>query len=160
MQKRTHTILSLLVILCTAILVGTSTTMYAAKKVKTYKASKVTAKQIVTELKKTCPVGKAYKHKKGSTTEGQINSYKTKASFYDKKYKKVYCSVEVFEDSYDAVYRKAYLDSLAVWYATWEWDEDIPLLSFRYKNVLFRYPTQMPYKYASKYYYAIKKIVK
>ena len=131
-----------------------------AAKLKKYKAKKVTAKQIVTELKKVNKVGKIYKHKKADLTTGQINSYKSKYSFYDKKYKDAYCTVEVFDDAYDANRRAAYLDSLYFIYSMNEVDYGTPEEAFRYKNILFRYPQEMPYKYAATYYKNIKKIVK
>ncbi len=130
-----------------------------AAKLKKYKAKKVTAKQIVTELKKVNKVGKIHKHKKSDLTTGQINSYKSKYSFYDKKYKKAYCSIEVFADAYDAIQRISRLDTLMVIQTVEEWG-DSPDMTFRYKNILFRYPHEMPYKYAAKYYKNIKKIVK
>ena len=131
-----------------------------AAKLKKYKAKKVTAKQIVTELKKVNKVGKVYKHKKNELVTGQINRYTSKYSFYDKKYKGVYCSVEVFVDAYDATRRASQIDSLNLMYGTFNQEEDIPLCAFRYKNIVFRYPSSMPYKYAAVYYKNIKKIVK
>jgi len=131
-----------------------------AVKLKTYKAKKVTAKQIVTQLKKVTNVGTVRKHEEADLITGQINAYKSKYSFYDKEYNKTYCSIEVFEDIYDAVYRAAYLDSVSYTDRLLGLEETIPWKLFRYKNVLFRYPYDMPYNYAAKYYKYIKKIVK
>ncbi len=83
-----------------------------------------------------------------------------KRSFYDKKYKKTYCTVEVFEDAYDAATRVSYIELLNYEYYLADQKEDVPLCAFRYKNVVFRYPSTMPYKYAATYYKNIKKIVK
>ena len=62
---------------------------------------------------------------------------------------------------HDAVQRASYLDSLYYYYALIgeNWGE-APDMTFRYKNILFRYPDEMPYEYAAKYYKNIKKIVK
>ena len=103
--RRTFFIILLLLIIITAV-------PAQAAKLKKYKSKKVTAKQIVTELKKVNKVGKIYTHKKNDLVTGQINQYKSKYSFYDKKYKKMYCSIEVFDDAYDANRRASYLDSL------------------------------------------------
>lgn len=143
-----------------AVLFFSASVQAATVKLKAYKYAKVTAKQIVTELKKVNKVGKTYKHEKGTLATGQVNMYKSKFSFYDKKYKDVYCSVEVFSDFYDAASRKAYVDYLGDMYQAFGQDETFPFCSFRYKNVIFRYPSAMPYKYAITYYKNIKKIVK
>ena len=127
---------------------------------KSYKAENVTAKQIVTELKKSFSIKKVVVPKKKNTTIGEPNSYKTKINFYDKKYKKVYCSIEVFEDNYDAAQRCAYMQALSTLYATFGQKEDVPLVAYRYKNVVIRLNTNMPKSYAKKYYNALKKIVK
>lgn len=128
---------------------------------KTYKANKVTAQQIVKEFQKKCPVKKVFAHKKSDMIEeDRPNRYKTKYGFYDKKYKKVYCTVEVFEDVYDAVSRKAYIDMLQETYSIFGFDESIPLQAHRYKNVILRTSQKMPLKYYLKYYNVLKKIVK
>ena len=125
----------------------------------TYKASKVTAKQIVTELKKTGLIKKAYKA--DSTMDPKIpNVYKSKYNFTDKKYKDVYCTVEVFRDNYDAVGRKSYIESLGYWYSVFDIEEDIPLQTYRYKNVVLRVSSKMPLSRVLKYYNAVKKMVK
>ena len=63
-------------------------------------------------------------------------------------------------DAYDATRRASQIDSLNLMYGTFNQEEDIPLCAFRYKNIVFRYPSSMPYKYAAVYYKNIKKIVK
>ena len=127
----------------------------------TYKASKVTAKQIVTELKKTGLIKKV--SKPGSEAIEFMktpNAYKSKYNFTDKKYKDVYCTVEVFWDNYDAVGRKSYIESLSSWYTIFGIEEDIPLQAYRYKNVVLRVGSKMPLSRVLKYYNAVEKMVK
>ena len=136
----------------------------AKAKVKSYKASKVTAKQIAKELKKTLPVTNVVviskKNKEYTDIFNHPNLYKSKVNFYDKKYKKIYCTVEVFRNKYDAATRVAEIRALDYIYGTLDIAVDIPIQTFRYKNVVIRLNHDMPTSYAKKYYKALKKIVK
>ena len=120
----------------------------------------LTAKQIVRQMKKSVPVGKVHKMKSSELITGRINQYTSKYSFYDKKLKKVYCTVEVFNNKDDAIRSAGYIDCLSQFYGTFGWTEDIPLMAFQYKNVVIRVGSKMSYKKAKKYYNAMKKIVK
>ena len=127
----------------------------------TYKANKVTAKQIVTQLKKTGLIKKVSKIDAATTEYMKYpNTYKSKYNFTDKKYKYVYCTVEVFRNNYDAARRQAYIDTLAYFYSVFEWEEDIPLQAYRYKNVVLRVGNNMPLARVLKYYNAMKKLIK
>lgn len=132
-----------------------------AAQAKTYKASKVTAKQIVTELKKmTGYIKSTSKPDIEAYWYSEPNYFKSKYNFIDKKYDKVYCSVEVFRDNYDAARRQAYMDTLNYLKATFEWEEDVPTYSYRYKNVVIRFGSTMDRTRAIKYYKTLQKIIK
>lgn len=138
-----------------------SAPVQAKAKIKRYKASKVTAKQICVELKKTIPsITKIKKYSAKGDMYSTPNYYRSKANFTDKKYPYVYCTVEVYRDNYDAAMRLAYLSSLQFMYANFSWEEDIPLTAYRYKNVVVRVGSRIPLKYSKKYYNALKKIIK
>lgn len=147
-----------LVFLLVAILILT----IPAAQAKTYVAKKATAKQIVTELNKT--TGLIKKTFKADTDISDMlklpNYYKSKYNFTDKKYKYVYCSVEVYRDSYDAVMRHAEINTLSWLYGTFEQEEDVPLQACRYKNIVIRVGGKMPISRVLKYYNALKKILK
>lgn len=146
-----------LVVLLVAMMVLSVTVVQA--QAKSYKAGKVTAKQIVTQLKKTCLVKKVFRA--DSVMDPKTpNVYKSKYNFTDRKYSKVYCTVEVFRDNYDAARRQAYMDTLSYVYNLFDVEEDIPLQAYRYKNVLLRVGSQMPLNRCLKYYNAIKKMIK
>ena len=127
---------------------------------KTFKASSVTAKQIVLQLKKTGLVKKAYKPNSKEIMDLETpNAYQSKYNYMDKKYKEVYCTVEVFSDAYDAAMRQAYINTLSVLYGTFDQEEDIPLQAYRYKNVVLRVGSKMPLNRVLKYYNALKKML-
>lgn len=135
--------------------------MAATPKLKSYPSSKVTAKQIATELSKAFKINRiTTPSKKQAPQYGEPNYYKTKANFYDKKYSKVYCSVEVFRDAYDAATRCGELRSYRFVYTLLGITEDVPFTAYRYKNVVVRLNNKMPQKYAIQYYNTLKKIVK
>lgn len=117
--------------------------------------AKMNAKQIVNALKKKMNIYRISTPTKYVTT-GEPNSYTSKTIFYDKKYNSVYCTVEVFEDCYDAVQRCAYIQIIG----DLTGDESIPTVAYRYKNVVVRVNTSMPNSYAKKYYTALKQIIK
>lgn len=125
---------------------------------KTYKESKVTSKQIVAELGKKFKMFGVKTYTKKNDPNGGVlgepNEYKSKTDFYDKKYRTKYCTVEVFADRYDAVYRQAYLRFL------YSIDGSESMIMYRVKNVVIRLNNNMPSNYAKKYYYALKKMIK
>ena len=120
-----------------------------------------TAKQIVTKMKNETPIKKIVKNDKSVKNNiGKINMYTSKCNFYDKKYKKVYCTIEVFKNRDDAIRRAGYIDCLNVFYGTFNQKEDVPLVAYQYKNVVLRVGSSMPYKRAKQYYDALKKVAK
>ena len=127
-----------------------------------YKASKVTAKQIVTQLKKTTGLIKKVSKPGSEATafKKQPNAYKSKYNFTDKKYNKVYCTVEVFRDGYDAARRQASIDMMNLFYSLFEFEADVPLQAYRYKNVVLSVNSDMPLSRVLKYYNALKKMIK
>lgn len=128
---------------------------------KGYKAGKVTAQQIVTQLKTTGLIKRAWKPSSKDLMDSETpNVYKSKYNFTDKDYQSVYCSVEVFSDNYDAARRQGYFDLLSMFYGTFGIEEDVPLQAYRHKNVLLRVGSQMPLKHVLKYYNAIKSMIK
>ena len=151
------TMKKMLVMLLVAVMILSVPTAQA----KTYKANKVTAKQVVTELKKS--TGLIKKITKADGIEELLktpNFYRSKINFTDKEYKDIYCTVEVFRDIYDAVYRQAQISTLSYLYGTLQQEEDVPLQAYRFKNVVIRVGSKMPLDRVMKYYNALMKIVK
>lgn len=132
---------------------------YSCKVTVTTTTTSMTAQQIVKALKKKMNIYKISTPTTEGTT-GEPNSYTSKVVFYDKKYNSVYCTVEVFEDCYDAAQRYSYIQTLSAFAGAFGLTEDTPLVPFRYKNVILRVNTSMPESYAKKYYTALKQVVK
>ncbi|MDO4647760.1 MAG: hypothetical protein Q4B26_03845 [Eubacteriales bacterium] len=151
-MKKKVRLFSLLLVF--VLLLSIPTTAGAAK---TYKAKKVTSKQIVTEFKKSFKIHKIKDYKKGKNDSlvGEVNDYKSKTDFYDKRYNK-YCTVEVFADAYDAAGRRAFLQLYQVIYN----DDSTNMYVFRHKNIILRVTNAMPKSAALKYYRTLKSIVK
>jgi hypothetical protein len=139
---------------------------------KTYKASKVTSKQIVKELKKSFKIKDIYDYEENdwkaeddSDTDKseyveQPNTYIHKTNFYDKRYT-TYCSVEVYSDAYDAATRIAELrayDSLCETFGVS--NDTVGMHNYRYKNIVIRLSNGMSQKESLKYYKKLKKIIK
>ena len=129
---------------------------------KTYKAKKVTAKQITTELSKKFSIKDVenYTKKTEGTMIGLKNGYKSKTTFIDKKYPRLYCSIEVFKNSNLAYRRDGYLEALRIFDDSYGFEHDAPFSNYIYKNILIRLNGHMPKSYEKKYLNAIKKIVK
>ena len=96
-----------------------ATPVSAKVKYTRYRANKVTAKQITNQLKKGFGIkGIKVITKKDSEYINEPNWFKSKSTFTDKKYPKVYATVEVFNDSYDAATRLGYVQALSeIYYA-------------------------------------------
>lgn len=159
MKKKKSTIILismlLLLVMCFPLSVSAKTV-----KTKSYSANKVTAKQIVVELKKTFKIKKISTPAKSETIIGQPNAYKTKTDFYDPKYPRMYCTVEVFEDTYDAAQRFSFIQSLGQLYDLFGLVKENPTQVCRYKNVVIRFNDDVPTKRIARYYKVLKKIVK
>ena len=132
-----------------------------AAQAKTYKAKKVTAKQIATELKKTTGLIKSISKADVEASLYQTpNNFKTKYNFTDKKYKDVYCTIEVYRDNYDAIRRQGQMDLVKFFSLLFDMGGDMPTESYRYKNVIIMLNSKIPLSRAVKYYNALKKIIK
>ena len=147
---------TLLLLLVVVMMLSVTTVQAQAK---TYKANKVTAKQIVTQLNKTGLIKKMIKPD-AAMDPRTPNLYKSKYNFIDKKYNDVYCTVEVFRDNLDAVRRQASIDALYYLYDALEIEEDVPLHAYRYKNVVLRVGRQMKLERVLKYFNALKKMIR
>ena len=153
------TIKKLLVMLLIAVMILS----IPAAQAKTYKASKVTAKQIVTELKKSTGLIKSISKATGDEVKEAYktpNSYRSKYNFTDKIYRDVYCSIEVFRDQYDASARTVEIKLAAVLNVILGQEENAPYLAYRYKNVVIRIGSKMPLERVLVYFKALKKIIK
>ena len=149
---------TLVFLLLTIMMLSIATVQAEAK---SYKANKVTAQQIVTQLKTTGLIKKAWKPSSKELMDPSTpNAYKSKYNYTDKEYSDVYCTVEVFDDNFDAVRRQSYIDILSFFYGTFGMEEDVPLQAYRYKNVLLRVGSKMPLKHVLKYYNTMKKVIK
>ena len=159
------TVKRVLLITLAVMLLFCSPALAKSKKLKSYKAKKVTASQIVGQLTKKVPVTNVIGVSKKTHPDlapmfDHPNEYKTKINFTDKNYPSVYCSVEVFRDKYDAATRKAELSATTLFYDLLGMTTDFPTLTYRYKNVLIRLNDDMPTAYALNYFKYLKKIVK
>lgn len=165
-MKKLTRVLSMVLSVC--LLLGVFTIPVQAK---TYKASEVTSKQIVKELKKSFKIKDIYDMEENdwkdsdgtdySEYKDDPNMYNHKTNFYDERYS-TYCSVEVFSYAEDAATRIAELrayDYLAETFTSLEADST-GMHNFRYKNIVIRLSKGMSQKEALKYYKKLKKIIK
>ncbi len=137
----------------------------AMAKIKSYKAKKVTATQIIKQVKKKMPITNIVPVSRKSRPDlapmfDHPNMYKTKINFNDRSYPSIYCSVEVFRSNHDAATRLAELNVTATFYDILGITIDFPSTNYRYKNTIIRLNDAMPTAYALKYYKLLKKIIK
>jgi hypothetical protein len=164
-MKKLTRVLSMVLSVC--LLLGVFTIPVQAK---TYKASEVTSKQIVKELKKSFKIKDIYDYEENdwkgsdgpdySSYADDPNYYNHKTDFYDERYS-TYCSVEVFSDAEDAATRIAELRTYDyVCNIFNQSDDSVDMHNYRYKNIVIRLSNGMSQKEALKYYKKLKKIIK